>query len=189
MPTLLVEHSGRIVRQIALREEDEIGRLQAEYQAHADRLAYLDAELGLARAELDATKAKRDRTVAEATITKLGKLREKMAAKVAERDERILAARRRAEGDRQDVTKVGDELVALYTDPDELLKNARVVGLDEIEENEFNLNIPRYVDTFEPEPRVELSLALKAVVEAGKTVRDAEDALFRLLKKVGYAAY
>ncbi len=189
VPTLLVEHSGRIVRQIALREEDEIGRLQAEYQAHADRLAYLDAELGLARAELDATKAKRDRTVAEATITKLGKLREKMAAKVAERDERILAARRRAEGDRQDVTKVGDELVALYTDPDELLKNARVVGLDEIEENEFNLNIPRYVDTFEPEPRVELSLALKAVVEAGKTVRDAEDALFRLLKKVGYAAY
>jgi type I restriction-modification system DNA methylase subunit len=26
---------------------------------------------------------------------------------------------------------------------------ARVVGLDEIEENEFNLNIPRYVDTFD----------------------------------------
>ena len=23
---------------------------------------------------------------------------------------------------------------------------------EEIEENEFNLNIPRYVDTFEPEP-------------------------------------
>ena len=36
--------------------------------------------------------------------------------------------------------------------PDELIKHARVVELDEIEENEFNLNIPRYVDTFEPEP-------------------------------------
>jgi len=188
VPALLAEHSGRIVRQIAFREEDEIGRLQAEYQAHADRLVYLDVELDTARAKLDATKAKRDRTVAEASITKLEKLYEKMDAKVAERDERILAARRRAEGDRQDVTKVGDELVELYTDQDELLKNARVVDLDEIEENEFNLNIPRYVDTFEPEPRVELSLALKAVVEAGKTVRDSEAALFRLLKKVGYAA-
>ncbi len=53
---------------------------------------------------------------------------------------------------------------ALYADPDELLKHARVVGLDEIEENEFNLNIPRYVDTYEPEPRVEGSKdALKAL--------------------------
>ena len=52
---------------------------------------------------------------------------------------------------------MGDELIALYGDPDELLKHARVIGLDEIEENEFNLNIPRYVDTFEPEPRVEVT--------------------------------
>lgn len=45
------------------------------------------------------------------------------------------------------MAKVGTELVALYADPDELLKHARVVALDEIEENEFNLNIPRYVNT------------------------------------------
>ena len=51
-----------------------------------------------------------------------------------------------------------------------MLKHARVVGLSEIEENEFNLNIPRYVDTFEPEPRVEVKDALKAV---GKAEADA----------------
>ena len=101
-------------------------------------------------------------------LGKLEKAREKVAAKVAERDERIAEARRRAEDDRQDVAKVGDELVALYADPDELLKHARVVGLDEIEENEFNLNIPRYVDTFEPEPRVDVSVALKALAECGE---------------------
>lgn len=28
--------------------------------------------------------------------------------------------------------------------------------MDEIKENEFNLNIPRYVDTFEPEPPVDV---------------------------------
>ena len=110
-----------------------------------------------------------------------------MAAKLAERDERIAEARRRAEDDRQDVATVGDELVALYADPDELLKHARVVGLDEIEENEFNLNIPRYVDTFEPEPRMEVKDALKALEEAERVAQDAERRLRELLKGAGYA--
>ena len=76
---------------------------------------------------------------------------------------------------------------ALYADPDELLKHARVVGLDEIEENEFNLNIPRYVDTFEPEPRVEVKDALKALRVAENAARDADKQLQELLKGAGYA--
>jgi type I restriction enzyme M protein len=87
------------------------------------------------------------------------------------------------------VAAVGDELAALYADPDELLKHARVVGFDEIKENEFNLNIPRYVDTFEPEPRVEVKDALKALREAEAAAKQAEDALSELLRKVGYAAH
>jgi type I restriction enzyme M protein len=106
---------------------------------------------------------------------------------VAERDERIAEARRRAEDDRQDVAKVGDELVALYADPAELLKHARVVDLDEIEENEFILNIPRYVDTFEPEPRVEVEDALIALTAAEDSARGAETELRVLLRSVGYA--
>jgi type I restriction-modification system DNA methylase subunit len=86
-------------------------------------------------------------------LARLEKPREKPLAKLTERDERSAESRRRAEDDRQDVATVGEELVALYADPDELLKHARVVGLDEVEENEFNLNIPRYVDTFEHRPR------------------------------------
>jgi hypothetical protein len=45
VPGLMAEHSGRIHKQIDLREEDEIGRLQAEYQAHADKLARLNTEI------------------------------------------------------------------------------------------------------------------------------------------------
>ena len=40
---------------------------------------------------------------------------------------------------------MGDALVALYANPDELLKHACAVRFDEVEDNEFNLNIPRYV--------------------------------------------
>ena len=166
VPGLVTGHSGRIRKQIDLREEDEVGRLQAEYQVHADKLADLNKDIAAARAKRDGAKTKVDKVAAEAAIAKLVRPHEKLAAKLAERDERIAEARRRAEEDRQDVTKVGDELIALFADPDELLKHARVVGLDEIEENEFNLNIPRYVDTFEPEPRIEVNVALKALAEA-----------------------
>ena len=83
--------------------------------------------------------------------------------------------------------KVGGELTALYTDPDELLKHARVVAPDEIEENEFNLNIPRYVDTFEPEPRIEVNDALRALKAAELEVKKADSDLRELLKLAGYA--
>jgi type I restriction enzyme M protein len=182
---LVAEHSGRIRKQIDLREEDEVGRLEAEYQLHADRLAALDAELAETRERQGAAKAKDEKVKVAAAVAKLEKQREKVGARVAERDERIAEARRRAEDDRKDVSTVGAELIALYADPDELLKHARVVSLDEIKENEFNLNVPRYVDTFEPEPRVQVSEALKALREAEEAAKLAEGELTRLLKQAG----
>jgi len=61
-----------------------------------------------------------------------------------------------------------------------------VVGMDEIEENEFNLYVSRYVDTFEPEPRVEVKDALKALNSAEETLTTSEGELMQLLKQVGY---
>ena len=104
----------------------------------------------------------------------------------AERDDKIAEARRRAEDDRRDVEATGQELCALYDDPDELLKHTRVVGLDEVDENDFNLNIPRYVDTFEPEPRVEVKDAMKQLKSSERSLVAVEGALQKLLKAVGY---
>jgi type I restriction enzyme M protein len=175
VPKLVKEHSGRIRKQIDFREADEVGRIEAEYQPHADRLAAFSLSAGgEGRGEV-------------ASSAKLEKAREKLAAKIAERDEKIAESRRRAADDRRDVDAVGAELVALYADPDELLKHARVVGLDEIAENEFNLNIPRFVDTFEPEPRVEVKDALKTLGEAESAVKDAEKELAKLIQKCGFA--
>jgi type I restriction enzyme M protein len=123
---------------------------------------------------------------AKTAIAKLEKLQEKLIAKLAERDEQIAEASRRAVEDRQDVAKVSDDLVSLYSDPDELLKHARVVPFDEIEENEFNLNITRYVDTYEPEPRVGLDEALNALAEASRGASNAEALLKKSLRIIGY---
>ena len=184
----MAEHSERIWKQIDFREEDEVGRLEAEYQTHADRLAALGIEIAVASARRAAAKTKGERAATETAIGKLGKAHERLTAKLAERDERIAEARRQAEGDRQDVAKVGEELVAIYADPNELVRHARVVGLDEIEENEFNLNIPRFVDSFEPEPHIEVEDALRALAAAEEAAKKADQELSRLLKGLGYAA-
>lgn len=186
VPGLVAQHSLRIREQINAREHDEVERLEAEYADAATRLAKLEAELAEMQAELAKISAKSARDKAEVAFAKLEGQRDKAAAKIAERDEKIGEARRRAADDRNDVDAVGKELGALYGDPDELLKHARVVGLDEIEENEFNLNIPRYVDTFEPELRLEVKEALKALHESEEKRQDAEAAMAKLLKAVGY---
>jgi type I restriction enzyme M protein len=185
VPQLVAEHSARIRKQIDLREEDEVGRIRAEYQSHADRLTALDDEIAKAGAPRDAANTKRGGEKADTPVTKLEKQREKVAARLAERDDRIAEATRRAEDDRRDVSAVGQELVALYGDPDEMLKHTRVVDIGEIEENDFNLNIPRYVDTFEPEPHVEVSHALGALDDADATARRSENELKRLLTETG----
>lgn len=186
VPELVAMHSQRIREQINQQEHLEIERIEAEYTDHAARLARLETQVAEAQAELPKIKGKTQRDKAEAALAKLTGQRNKAAAKIAERDEKIAEARRRAEDDRRDVEQVGAELGALYGDPDELLKHARVVGIDEIEENEFNLNIPRYVDTFEPEARVEVGEALKALNEAESKLKDAESALLKLLMGIGY---
>jgi type I restriction enzyme M protein len=43
-----------------------------------------------------------------------------------------------------------------YKNRKEIDKYSHKATLDEIKENDFNLNIPRYVDTFEPEPEIDL---------------------------------
>lgn len=184
---LVNQHSTRIRAVITHREEDEVGRLMAEYEKQAAKLAELEQDRADNEAKLEHIKKKADRKPLETELAKLDRPIEKLRAKLAERDERIAESRRRAEEDRADVSKVGAELTALYANPDELLKHARVVGMDEIEENECNLNIPRYVDTFEPEPRVEVRDALRSLNDAELKAKEAQTTLAKLLNSVGYA--
>lgn len=49
-------------------------------------------------------------------------------------------------------------IVNTYVERINIAKYSQVVSLKEIEENDYNLNIPRYVDTFEAEEHVDLSV-------------------------------
>ena len=75
----------------------------------------------------------------------------------------------------------------MYADPSELAKHARVVDVSEIEENEHNLNIPRYVDTFEPEEPIDMNYALAELTAAEGARDEAMRDLREMLREVGYA--
>ena len=48
------------------------------------------------------------------------------------------------------------KLSILWFSAKEIEKYSHLATLDEIKENDYNLNIPRYVDTYEEEPPVDL---------------------------------
>lgn len=61
-----------------------------------------------------------------------------------------------------------DRIVETYKKREAVEKYAYVASFDEIKENDYNLNIPRYVDTFEEEEEIDLATVgseLKAVRE------------------------
>ncbi|HCA42423.1 MAG TPA: type I restriction-modification system subunit M [Bacteroidetes bacterium] len=63
-------------------------------------------------------------------------------------------------------------------------KFSYVATLDEIKENEFNLNIPRYVDTFEEEPEIDIKAVQKEIDELEKQIKDVQSELDKYLKEL-----
>lgn len=56
----------------------------------------------------------------------------------------------------------------------------------EIEENEFNLNIPRYVDTFEPEPEIDIAAVQKEIEEIERQLVETRMKMDEYLKELEF---
>jgi type I restriction enzyme M protein len=65
-------------------------------------------------------------------------------------------------------------------------KYARVVGADEIERNDFNLNISRYVETSDVAERIDVSTAIAALRASEKKRSGAEARMKAYLRELGY---
>ena len=65
-------------------------------------------------------------------------------------------------------------------------KYARVVPLAEIEQNDWNLNISRYVDTSEEEERIDVAEAVRKLRELERERAAAEATMNRYLAELGY---
>jgi type I restriction enzyme M protein len=81
----------------------------------------------------------------------------------------------------QDIEKV----VSTYRARELVDKYAYVADYDEIQENDFNLNIPRYVDTFEPEPDVDMATVARAIAGLDAQLTETEQAMAGYLEELG----
>jgi len=62
---------------------------------------------------------------------------------------------------------------------------SRRVSIEEIEENNFNLNISRYVSTAKPEPEVDLAQVYNELTELTGKISEATQEHNRFLKELG----
>ena len=78
-----------------------------------------------------------------------------------------------------------DKIVAAYEKRGDVEKFAHVATMDEIAENGYNLNIPRYVDTFEPEPEIDLNAVAKEIRNLQGEIKDIDAKLKPYFKELG----
>ena len=82
----------------------------------------------------------------------------------------------------QDIEKI----VTTFRKRQAVDKYAYPAFFGKIEENEFNLNIPRYVDTFEPEPEIDIAATQKEIEEIEAELVATQMKMRTHLKELGF---
>jgi len=78
------------------------------------------------------------------------------------------------------------KIIATYKARANVDKYAYLATLDEIKENDYNLNIPRYVDTFEEEEEIDLMAVRKEREQLKTKLADLEVKMAKYLEELGY---
>ena len=77
-----------------------------------------------------------------------------------------------------------DQIIDTYQFRKEEDRYSRRVSMEEIEKNDFNLNISRYVSTAKPEKKVDLKVVNAELVELEKTIQNATSRHNAFLKEL-----
>ena len=77
-----------------------------------------------------------------------------------------------------------NKILQTYVERKTIDKYSYVASFEEVVENEFNLNIPRYVDTFEPEPEIPLVDLAKEMADIEAELVDTKYQLFSMLEQL-----
>lgn len=78
-----------------------------------------------------------------------------------------------------------NKIVQTYLNRETIDKYSYVATLDEVKENDYNLNIPRYVDTFEEEEPVDLQAVSQRIAEIDRELAQIDEELASYLKELG----
>lgn len=81
----------------------------------------------------------------------------------------------------QDITKI----VETYANREEIDKYSHKATLEEIQENDYNLNIPRYVDTFEEEEPIDLDEVVQEIHKIDKEMEEVDQKIIKYCEELG----
>ena len=100
----------------------------------------------------------------------------------------IDASRDFQEGKNQNVLRDEDveKIVSTFDNYEEIEKYSRIVTLDEIKENDYNLNISRYIDTTEEEEQIDVTQAIQELKQLELERNEIEATMYSFLKELGY---
>ncbi|NBK46651.1 type I restriction-modification system subunit M [Staphylococcus delphini] len=78
-----------------------------------------------------------------------------------------------------------EKIMNTYKNRDTIDKYSYAASLQEIEENDYNLNIPRYVDTFEEEAPIDLDQVQQDIANIDNDIAQVEEEINSYLKELG----
>ena len=145
---VIPQHEVRLNQMVEDNLQFKIGEIELDFEEEQQRHDEIVEKL-------------KEDTLDAKTASNLEKQRKKWLKELIKKEDQIADAKINSEKEKEAIQNVKKELLDMFEDPELRKKYFSVVDMEEIEENEFNLNIPRYVDTFEPEEEINLKNAIK----------------------------
>ena len=81
-----------------------------------------------------------------------------------------------------------EKIVNTYRERKEIEKYSKKVSMKEIEENDYNLNIPRYVDTFEEEEEINLDEIVSKIEKLAEEEKEIDKTIKGFCDELGIKA-
>jgi type I restriction enzyme M protein len=78
-----------------------------------------------------------------------------------------------------------NKIVDTYSNRTEVAKYSHLASLEEVQENDYNLNIPRYVDTFEEEEEIDLAATKAEISKLEVEISEIKVKMNQYLKELG----
>lgn len=78
-----------------------------------------------------------------------------------------------------------DRIVTTYQERAEVERYSHRASVDDIRANDFNLNIPRYVDTFEPEPEIDIAAVQREIEKVEAELVEVRARMTEYLRELG----
>lgn len=78
-----------------------------------------------------------------------------------------------------------DKIISTYRDRTTQDKYSYIASLSEIADNDYNLNIPRYVDTFEEEKLIDLDAVVQSIQDITMKMKETDAVIAEFCKELG----